>query len=110
MLRWSSSPRIAFLALAIGVGAAHADDWSHWRGPTRDGHSRETSHFVPGWTFPRESAWQADVGHGGSSPLIVAGKAKDLKHGAMLAAKSIETGEAEGRLDRLIAVSNAVEA
>ena len=42
--------------------------------------------------------------------LIVAGKAKDLKEGAALAAKSIDSGEAEGRLDRLIAVSNAVEA
>jgi anthranilate phosphoribosyltransferase len=45
-----------------------------------------------------------------AAALIVAGKAKDLKQGATLAAKSIETGEAEGRLDRLIAVSNAVEA
>ena len=41
--------------------------------------------------------------------LIVAGKAKNLKEGAALAAKSIDSGEAEGRLDRLIAVSNAVE-
>jgi len=45
-----------------------------------------------------------------AAALIVAGKAKDLKQGAALAAKSIETGEAEGRLDRLIAISNAVEA
>ena len=45
-----------------------------------------------------------------AAALIVAGKAKDFKEGASLAAKSIETGEAEGRLDRLIAVSNAVEA
>jgi anthranilate phosphoribosyltransferase len=45
-----------------------------------------------------------------AAALIVAGKAKDLKQGAMLAEKSIESGEAEGRLDRLIAVSNAVEA
>ena len=45
-----------------------------------------------------------------AAALIVAGKAKDLKQGAMVAAKSIESGEAEGRLDRLIAVSNAVEA
>jgi anthranilate phosphoribosyltransferase len=44
-----------------------------------------------------------------AAALIVAGKAKDLRQGATLAAKSIETGEAEGRLDRLIAVSNAVE-
>jgi len=45
-----------------------------------------------------------------SAALIVAGKAKSLKEGAALAAKSIDSGEAEGRLDRLIAVSNAVEA
>ena len=44
-----------------------------------------------------------------AAALIVAGKAKDLKQGATLAAKSIESGEAEGRLDRLIAVSNAGE-
>jgi anthranilate phosphoribosyltransferase len=42
--------------------------------------------------------------------LIVAGKAKDFKEGVQLAAKSIDSGEAEGRLDRLIAVSNATEA
>jgi anthranilate phosphoribosyltransferase len=44
-----------------------------------------------------------------AATLIVAGKAKDLKEGAALAAKSIATSEAEGRLDRLIAVSNATE-
>ena len=45
-----------------------------------------------------------------AAALIVAGKAKDLKEAAALAAKSIDSGEAEGRLDRLIAVSCAVEA
>jgi len=44
-----------------------------------------------------------------AAALIVAGKAKNLKEGAALAAKSIDSGEAEGRLDRLIAMSNAVE-
>ena len=39
--------------------------------------------------------------------LIVAGRAKDLQPAVALAAKSIDSGEAEGRLDRLIAVSNA---
>src|SRR5215213_8548802 len=38
--------------------------------------------------------------------LLVAGRAKDLKEGVALAAKSIDSGEAEGRLDRLIAISN----
>jgi anthranilate phosphoribosyltransferase len=37
--------------------------------------------------------------------LVVAGRAKDIKQGFALAAKSIDSGEAEGRLDRLIAVS-----
>jgi anthranilate phosphoribosyltransferase len=45
-----------------------------------------------------------------AAALIVAGKAENLKDGAMLAAKSIDSGEAEGRLDRLIAVSCASEA
>jgi anthranilate phosphoribosyltransferase len=45
-----------------------------------------------------------------AAALIVAGKAKDLRDGAQLAAKSIDSGEAEGSLDRLIAVSCAVEA
>jgi anthranilate phosphoribosyltransferase len=38
--------------------------------------------------------------------LIVAGRAKDLTHAAELATRSVDSGEAEGRLDRLIAVSN----
>jgi anthranilate phosphoribosyltransferase len=45
-----------------------------------------------------------------AAALIVAGKATDLTEGVALAAKSIEGGEAEGRLDRLIAVSCAAEA
>ncbi|HVV60289.1 MAG TPA: anthranilate phosphoribosyltransferase [Pseudolabrys sp.] len=45
-----------------------------------------------------------------AAALIVAGKAKDLKEGASLAAKSLDSGEAEGRLDRLITVSNAAGA
>ncbi len=44
-----------------------------------------------------------------AAALIVAGKAKDLKVGTALAAKSVSSGEAEGRLDRLIAISNAAE-
>jgi anthranilate phosphoribosyltransferase len=44
-----------------------------------------------------------------AAALIVAGKAENLKDGARLSAKSIDSGEAEGRLDRLIAVSCASE-
>jgi anthranilate phosphoribosyltransferase len=45
-----------------------------------------------------------------AAALIVAGKAENLKDGATVAAKSIDSGEAEGRLDRLIAVSCSGEA
>jgi anthranilate phosphoribosyltransferase len=42
-----------------------------------------------------------------AAALIVAGLAKDLKSGVAIAQKAIDSGEAEGRLDRLIAISNA---
>jgi anthranilate phosphoribosyltransferase len=38
--------------------------------------------------------------------LMVAARATDLKQAVALATKSIDSGEAEGRLDRLIAISN----
>ncbi len=41
-----------------------------------------------------------------AAALVVAGKAATLKEGVHLAAQSIDSGEAEGRLDRLIVVSN----
>jgi anthranilate phosphoribosyltransferase len=42
-----------------------------------------------------------------AAALVVSGRAKDLKGGATMASKSLDSGEAEGRLDRLIAVSNS---
>ena len=42
-----------------------------------------------------------------AAALIVAAKAKDLKEGAAIAAKSLDSGAAGERLERLIKVSNA---
>jgi anthranilate phosphoribosyltransferase len=42
-----------------------------------------------------------------AASLVVAGRAKDLKEGASVAAKSLDSGAAKGRLERLVAVSNA---
>ena len=42
-----------------------------------------------------------------AAALVVAGRAKSLQDGVALANKSLNSGEAEGRLDRLIHVSNA---
>jgi len=41
-----------------------------------------------------------------AAALVVAGRAKDLKEGVALGTKSLDSGEAEGRLDRLIRISN----
>ena len=42
-----------------------------------------------------------------AAALVVAGKATDLKNGVAMAQKSIDSGEAEGALERLIVVSGA---
>jgi anthranilate phosphoribosyltransferase len=42
-----------------------------------------------------------------AAALTVAGRAKDLKQGIALAQTSIDSGEAAGRLQRLVAISNA---
>lgn len=57
----------AALTAALGSSAARADDWPHWRGPDRNGISKET-----GWLdhWPDDGpkiAWKANVGLGFSS-------------------------------------------
>jgi len=42
-----------------------------------------------------------------AAALVVAGRAKDLKQGVTLATQSVDSGEANGRLERLLAVANA---
>jgi anthranilate phosphoribosyltransferase len=42
-----------------------------------------------------------------AAALVVAGRAETLKDGLTQAKKSIDSGAAEGRLDRLVAISNA---
>jgi anthranilate phosphoribosyltransferase len=41
-----------------------------------------------------------------AAALVVAGKANDIQAGFELATRALDSGEAEGRLDRLIVVSN----
>ena len=54
----------------------------------------------------KESAFRDVALLNAAAALVVAGKAKDLKDGLYAAAQSVDSGEAEGRLDRLIVVSN----
>jgi anthranilate phosphoribosyltransferase len=55
----------------------------------------------------KESAFREVALFNAAAALVVAGKAKDLKDGLHAAAHSVDSGEAEARLDRLVAVSNA---
>lgn len=52
------------------------------------------------------SAFRDIVLFNAAAALLVAGKAPDLKSGAALAAKSIDSGEARATLARLVAISN----
>lgn len=50
--------------------AAQADDWPHWRGATRDGTTKESSGFADGKWLEGKPLWSANVGAGGSSPIV----------------------------------------
>jgi anthranilate phosphoribosyltransferase len=55
----------------------------------------------------QESAYRDVAVLNAAAALLVAGAAPDLKEGVALATKSLTSGAAEARLDRLVAVSNA---
>ncbi|HVW00795.1 MAG TPA: PQQ-binding-like beta-propeller repeat protein [Planctomycetaceae bacterium] len=51
-----------------------AGDWPHWRGPHRDGLSDEPSGAQsPAWN-DAAPLWQAELGEGSTSPIVVAGR------------------------------------
>ena len=55
--------------LLVIVPAANAD-WPHWRGPTRGDKSSEPSGW-DGQSWLKDQLWQASVGEGSSSPIVV---------------------------------------
>jgi anthranilate phosphoribosyltransferase len=72
----------------------------------RGGDAAENAAAVKTVLEGRPSAFRDVALLNAAAALVVAGKAKDLKDGLHAAAHSVDSGEAEGRLDRLIAVSN----
>src|SRR5260221_11155438 len=62
------------LILFVTTFAARAEDWPHWRGPDRNGISRETGWLDqwPGGGPP--VAWKAQVGTGFSSFAVAGGR------------------------------------
>ena len=62
------TPTVLLLLLAA------AQDWSHWRGPDRNGIIPEPSGWgTPAWPV-EQPAWSAGVGAGNTSPLVVQGR------------------------------------
>src|SRR6516225_9930922 len=61
-------------------GLLPAADWPHWRGPTRDGHTDESSGWAGGRSASHRPLWTAQVGSGASSPLVVADRVYTFGH------------------------------
>jgi len=71
-MRYDVPTAFVLLAAVLLASVLPAADWPQFRGPSRDGHSRETG-LLPAWPEggPR-LAWAADgVGSGYSSPVVV---------------------------------------
>jgi anthranilate phosphoribosyltransferase len=73
------------------------------RGGTADDNATALLDVLKG----RKGPYRDVAAFNAAAALVVAGRAKDFRDGVALAQKSIESGEAEGRLDRLIHLSNA---
>jgi anthranilate phosphoribosyltransferase len=73
----------------------------------RGGGARENARALTGVLKGGKGAFREVAVLNAAAGLIVAGRAKDLRMAVALAQKSIDSGEAEGRLQRLISVSNA---
>ncbi len=72
----------------------------------RGGDAAANSKALRGVLDGEESAFRDVALINAAAALVVAGEAKTLKAGVELAAHSVDSGAAEKRLDRLIAVSN----
>lgn len=62
---------VLFAVAMLTVSPLSAADWPHWRGPTRDGHTPESSGWAVEPWLAEKPAWTANVGVGASSPLVV---------------------------------------
>lgn len=70
---------LAFLFPLAIPSSLTAGDWPHWRGPSRDGKTSESSGWVKGRDWPAPSAsWRKSVGEGASSPVVQEGRVYTL--------------------------------
>jgi outer membrane protein assembly factor BamB len=72
-------PPVCALGLLIAANLAPAGDWPHWRGPSRDGTSKETG-WIAEWSGEPKIAWTANAGLGFSSIVVSGGRACTAGH------------------------------
>jgi anthranilate phosphoribosyltransferase len=84
----------------VGLAKAKAEDL---RGGDAEANAAALTDVLKG----KKNAFRDVAVFNAAAALVVAGRAKDVKDGVALAQKSIDSGEAEGRLDRLVHISNA---
>jgi anthranilate phosphoribosyltransferase len=73
----------------------------------RGGEAKENAQALLEVLKGKENAFRDIAVLNAAAALIVAGRAKNLKEAVLLAQNSVNSGEAEGRLQRLITISNA---
>jgi WD40 repeat protein len=61
---------VAIVVLSV-VASTRGDDWTHWRGNERSGVSAESSGWDGARWIDKQPTWQAQVGDGASSPLVI---------------------------------------
>src|SRR5688500_10092356 len=66
----SKSPNLTILVLCVVTSvSAETQDWSQWRGPSRDGVLASAS-LPQTWPSTVKPVWRVEVGEGYSSPVV----------------------------------------
>ncbi len=60
--------------LFVAGSSASAQEWTQWRGPSRDG-SVSAKNAPDAWPESLKKSWRVEIGEGYSSPVVAAGRA-----------------------------------
>ena len=94
-----------FVAIERRQGALNQE--RHWYGENNAGDAEHNAKALLSVLKGQRGPYRDVALLNAAAALVIAGKAADLKGGIGLAARSIDSGEAEGALERLIVVSSA---
>jgi outer membrane protein assembly factor BamB len=75
----NSRTKVAVCVVSVLIAALCGADWPHWQGPNRNGVVAEPSGF-DGRAWPLTKLWDARVGDGSTSPIVVGDKLYTLGH------------------------------